>query len=150
MERIRISRSLEPGKYLIIAIAVILLVVLFYSYKETNALICCITFLALLGLLYYLFSIAKTVEFDEQDLFISNKNESEVIPLNKVFGIKFTMTRINNNNFWKIKYVGNDGNKKAVRILPKRDKFDAFKKLVKEKNPGVEIKNWSHSFDFDQ
>src|SRR4051812_12990447 len=105
MNRLKISTSLEVGKYLMIFIAVILTVILFYSYNDTNTLIACIFLLALSGLLYYLFSIAKTVEFDEHHLIISDKTKSEVIALNNVLKIKLTMTQVNNNNLWKIKYV---------------------------------------------
>ena len=141
---------MEAGKYLMIFIAVILIIVLFYSYNDANTSIPCTIFLALSGLLYYLFSIAKTVEFDDHHLFISDKTEIEAIPLSNIFTIKLTMTQVNDDNFWKIKYVGNDGSNKAVRILPKRDNFEIFKKTVQEKNPDVKIRNWSHSFDLDQ
>lgn len=150
MERLRISRSLEAGKYLVTVIAVISIVVLFYTYNDANTSIPCMIFLAMSGILYYLFSIAKTVEFDEQHLFISDKKRSEVIPLNNVFKIKLTMTQINNDNFWKIKYIGNDGKENVVRILPQRENFEVFKKTVEQKNSQVEIRKWSHSFDVDQ
>ena len=150
MERLRISRSLEAGKYVMLVIGLVLITVLFFLNEDTNTLITCAIFLVISGVLYYLFSNAKTVEFDEVNMFISNKKGNEVIPLTNIFRIKLTMTQINNDNFWKIKYTGEQGEKLAVRILPKRDTFEVFKRVVREKSPSVEIKNWSHSFDLDQ
>ena len=60
------------------------------------------------------------------------------------------MTSINEEKMWKFKYLDEKGDIKSVRFLPKYKQLDLFKKAVSMKNPGVEIKNWSHSFDFDQ
>ena len=133
-----------------LVIGLVLIVALLFSYKDANTAIPCVALLISAAALYYLFSKAKRVEFDEHHLIISSKTHTEVVPLASVLTIKLTMTQINNDNFWKIKYIGNDGTKRAVRILPNRENFEVFKNAVQLKNPQVKIRSWSHSFDLDQ
>ena len=68
-----------------LVIGLVLITVLFFLNENTNTLITCAIFLVISGVLYYLFSNAKTVEFDEVNMFISNKKGNEVIPLTNIF-----------------------------------------------------------------
>lgn len=97
----------------------------------------------------FLISKLRTVEFDDEYLYITYKKIEQKIPLENVFYIKLTMIEVNNFNFWKMKYLDNEKNNCSVRFLPNRNFYD-FKELIKVKNKNVKIRNWSHSFDFDQ
>jgi len=101
---------------------------------------------------YYLIDKAKVVEFDHNFMYLTGKAGEEKIPLKEIYNIKLTMTEINNRNMWKIDYFDNDGAEKSVRILPRwsHKHLDEFKDYVKAANKDAKIKNWTHSFDFDQ
>jgi hypothetical protein len=108
--------------------------------------------LLLMGFFFYRINRTKTVEFNAEYMYLTGKEGEECIPLKDVYKIKFTMTSLSNENFWKIGYTDTQGRQRAVRILPKyrKEKFSSFQQLVKKANPGVRIRNWSHSFDFDR
>ncbi|HWJ28210.1 MAG TPA: hypothetical protein VNS32_16825, partial [Flavisolibacter sp.] len=95
---------------------------------------------------------AKTVEFDKDNMYVTDRRNEVSLPLKNVYKIKLTMTRINNRHLWKIGYYNNEGEAKAVRILPGRfyKYFNEFEEAVKKANPDVKISNWTWSFDLDQ
>lgn len=111
-----------------------------------------LVFLSISIILYFLFDKAKTVEFDTNYMYVSGKGEEERILLSDVFKIKLTMTKINNRSMWKISYYDVNKAQKSVRVLPRwfYENFNEFKAAVKSANEDVTIKNFSHSFDFDQ
>ncbi|WP_276481083.1 hypothetical protein [Paraflavitalea pollutisoli] len=150
MERLQISSNLRSGRYIALLVGLVALFILIRSWEETQTVIVCGVLVAIAGFLYYLHDKAKTVEFDEGSMYISRKDVTETVPLAAIYSIKLTMTQVNDRNLWKIKYLNSNGEKSAVRFLPRRDAFEAFKKAVQEKNGSVDIKNWSHSLDFDQ
>ena len=102
--------------------------------------------------LYYFFNTAKTVEFDENHMYVRDKEKKEEkIPLNRIYKIKLTMIEINNKSLWKIYYYNENQVETSVKILPRwmNLNFNKFKDAVKTANKDAEIRNWSHSFDFD-
>jgi ribosomal protein L31E len=120
-----------------------------FDTKNTSIIV---LFLIISAVLYYLFDVSKTVEFDNDFMYIKGKSGEEKIPLKNVYKIKLTMIEINKNNMWKIGYYDNNRIKKSVRILPRflNKHFDEFTIQVKIANKNVNIQNWSHSLDLDQ
>lgn len=154
--RHRISSNLRVGRYVMLAVAILLLLILVSAFigqvfKQDQA-IGAMVGLIVAGILYYLFDHSKTVEYNQAFMFISGKTGTKEIPLKQIFKIKRTMTQINDRSMWKIKYLDDAGQEQSVRILPKvfGEGFREFKATVKSVNRKVEIQNWSHSFDFDQ
>jgi hypothetical protein len=140
------------GKYLILVVQAYLLYFIFFKDINNETKAAYVVGILISAVLFYLFHQAKKVEFDDDYMYISNREKTEVVPLGKVYKIKLTMTSINNSPLWKIGYYDEFGNTKAVRILPKlwSSDFERFKETVSTKNGNVKIKNWSHSFDLDQ
>jgi hypothetical protein len=152
MNRIRIPRDIEIGKYLVLLIGIVVIIVLFGTFGDSEATAVCFIFLIVCIVLFYLLHHSKTVEFDDHFMYITGRQISKKVPLERVYQIKFTMTQINRQHMWKIGYYDESNEEQSVRILPKvSDKsFDKFTDKVKEKNHQVKVKSWSHSFDFDQ
>lgn len=101
----------------------------------------------------WLLAKQRKVMFDDYYLYITTGKHTKQIPLENIHKIKLTMTNIGTARFaWKIGYTDNNSEEKTIRILPGagNNYFEEFKHKVREKNPSVMIKNWSHSFDFDQ
>jgi hypothetical protein len=99
-------------------------------------------------LLLAIFSL-KVIEFDPEYVYITHRNKTKIISIEKVLKIKLTMIYVGSENIWKIKYLDLDDSIKSVRLLP-NENFEEFVNLVKEKKPNVEFQNWSHSLDLDQ
>jgi len=152
----RLSSHIRPARFLFLLVGLGLGYVLFNSLMkgttDQESMIVMSVFLLACVILYYLFDQAKTVEFDNDYMYIKGKTGEETIPLKDVHKIKLTMTKINNRSMWKIGYKNQWGTEKSVRILPRwlHSEFDEFKTLVQAANKNVNIQNWSHSFDLDQ
>lgn len=112
------------------------------------------SFYKLLGLLgfasifFYISYSSKSIEFDEEFMYIKGKKMDEKIDLKNINKIRLTLDRINNSSYWKIQYVS-ENEEKSVKFIPKWNDFEEFKKLVKQKNPNVIIQSWAHSLEFD-
>lgn len=154
--RYRISSDTRTTKYLFLAIGIGLVVVIINSLGEENFnpkdLIGYFAFLLPCALFYYFFDRTKTVEYDNQFMYVIWKNEEEKVALRNIIQIKLTMTSINDRSLWKISYHDQSGAKKSVRFLPKwfHQHFEQFKSLVQKENKKVVIQNWASSLDFDQ
>lgn len=103
-----------------------------------------------IGILYIVFYLPDNIEFDNDHLFIIRRRKEIVVDLKDIYLIKVTMISIGYRSLWKIRYTNNneDG---AARFYSRyfSSSFDNFCNQVKAKNPHVEIKNYSWSFDFD-
>ncbi|QEC67015.1 hypothetical protein FRZ67_06795 [Panacibacter ginsenosidivorans] len=101
--------------------------------------------------IYFVFD-STLLEFDEESLYIINRNETQQIPLANIYKIKRTAFNINYSKFWKIGYKDNEGIDKTIRFMPKlfNNALTNFQQKVKMHNPDVYIKKWTWSFDFDQ
>ncbi|MES2732694.1 MAG: hypothetical protein V4714_13135 [Bacteroidota bacterium] len=152
MNRVRISKNLEIGKYLMLAIGIAMVVAILTTVNDSEGSVAFFIFLFVSVILFFLFHYSKTVEFDEDFMYVSGRQINTKVPLVRVYKIKRTMTQINKQYMWKISYYDEQDAEQSVRILPKvgNGRFDHFTDLVKEKNQAAQIKNWSHSFDFDQ
>lgn len=152
--RNRISTNIRLARFLFVALGIGLLFDLTYTIFKNDydqeKIIVEIVFLIINSILYYLFDKAKTVEFDDDFMYVTGKAGEEKIPLKDIYKIKLTLAEINDRNMWKIGYYDNSQNEKIVRILPAYPQFDNFKKGVMAANKDLKIRNWSHSFDIDQ
>ncbi|WP_223649468.1 hypothetical protein [Hymenobacter psoromatis] len=100
-------------------------------------------------LVYRVINSSFATAFDASTLYLYKKLGTEQIPLNQVNKIKFTMFRVGYQHYWKIGYFDAANQQQSVRIIPSVQ-LQAFEQAVRQKNPRVEVSNWSHSFDFDQ
>ncbi len=107
--------------------------------------------IVMLYLSYFPVYKAKTVEFDYEYMYITDSLVNEMVPLGNIYKIQLTMIGSNYNNFWKIGYSNQTNATNFVRLLPVEltGDWERFKKLVRHKNPLVEIKNWATSWETD-
>lgn len=100
-------------------------------------------FIFLLIGLYFIFDKAKSIEFDDENLFITSKNSDEKIPFNNILKIKKTLAEINDRDIWKIQYLDKNNIEKSIRIWPRWNSkyFEEFKKITLNINKEIEIKS---------
>ena len=100
-------------------------------------------FIFLLIGLYFVFDKAKSIEFDNEYLFISSKNSNEKISFKNILKIKKTLAEINDRDMWKIYYRDKNNIEKSSRIWPRWNSkyFEEFKSLALNKNDEIEIKS---------
>jgi len=84
---------------------------------------------------------ASTLEFDDENIYVSNKRGGDVIPLENVASFKLTSLQINNRHFWKLFYIDDIGADQSIKFLPRFESLDSFIDKVKMKNPKVEIRD---------
>jgi hypothetical protein len=103
--------------------------------------------------LYQNFLRTKQFAFDPENFYIIRKDSTELIPLKNIFQIALATSAVSKNSvrgysdYYRISYK-NDGEEKDILITiysRMEENFNDFRKFVKEKNPSVEIKNWSTS-----
>ena len=119
MERIELTRSIQPLKYLLLIVAFFSIREIF-SYHTTiipdliaaGIAICSIT-------LAYLIHNMSSIEFDDKTMFVSNRRFQEQIFLKNVIEIKLTSGSFNDSHFWKICYFQDTDEKRTIFILPK-------------------------------
>jgi hypothetical protein len=83
---------------------------------------------------------ASTIEFDDENMYVTNKRFDDVIPLKNVTAVKLTSLQVNQMHFWKICYYDSLNDKQTLSILPLYKGLNLFMTRVEEKNPGAEIK----------
>lgn len=85
---------------------------------------------------------AKSIEFDNEYLFISSKNSEEKISFKNILKIKKTIAEINDRDIWKIYYRDKNNIEKSIRIWPRLNSkyFEEFKSIALNKNNEIEIK----------
>ncbi len=147
MARLRISRSRPFFKYLLLVVILfclyLIIVNAFFGHSNTNS--STIITAAIIGIIAlfatYNERYAPVIEFDDENMYLSNKTSNEEVPLKQVTAIKLTSNRINNSHYWDISYCDNSDNNYIVQILPNIKNFKLFRERVKEKNPQAEIKD---------
>jgi hypothetical protein len=149
MERTKISRDLDVGKYLMLGIGLVLIVYMVIADDRETLLLPFGIFLSVCAILFFLFHHAKTVEFDQQYLHIRGRQTYVTVPLHRIVMIGLTTTKINKESMWKIVYTDERDEEQSVRILPERKNFRRFTRYMEEHHPGVRVKNWEHAFDSD-
>ncbi|NIK93609.1 hypothetical protein GZ212_15720 [Mangrovimonas sp. CR14] len=99
-------------------------------------------FIFMLTGLYFVFDRAKSIEFDNQHLFILSKNLDEKIPFKNIKKIKKTLAEINDRDIWKIYYRDKNNIEKSIRVWPRWNSkyFEEFKSVALENNNEIVIK----------
>jgi len=150
----RLSTNIKPYRFFFLAAAINLCYELVNEIYSGEVLLPSVIilpiFTIILLVLAYFIGKARTVEFDEQFMYVTGIDINEAILLSNIVTIKLTMTSFGNQSLWKIWYLDENKIKKSVRVLPFYKSFNEFKTLVKSKNQKVEIRNFSHTFDLDQ
>ncbi len=145
--RKRISTNTRNWKYVPIVIGLLMIVMIVKILTENKNDILAIgiltLFVFLLIGLYFVFDKAKSIEFDNEYLFISSKNSSERISFKNIRKIKKTLAEINDRDIWKIYYRDKNNNEKSIRIWPRWNSnyFEEFKDTALKKNNDIEIKS---------
>jgi hypothetical protein len=118
------------------------LVLIFCTAHYPELLLIAIPIFILLDYLLYYFP--DKVDFDNEHFYIKRKKGEERVALKDIYLVTRTGVSIGHKSIWKVKYINYNG-EGVVRFFPRNisSSFDDFIKLVKEKNPGVEVKNFS-------
>ena len=95
---------------------VILISILNYQFNLEVVLIL-IAIFAFAGYLIYWLLTMKTIDFDSDNIYISNKDNEEIIPIQNINFIKLTVDGINKKSFWKLKYTDNNNELKECLVL---------------------------------
>jgi len=101
--------------------------------------------------IYYIIK-PRIIRFDDNYLYVCRGKEIKKVPLERIYKIKLTMSKIGLQRVWKIGYTDSHNQSETVRVILRlwNNNFQLFQEKVKEKNPSIRIQDWSHSFDFDQ
>jgi hypothetical protein len=149
MDRIRLSAdlTLEMVGVLIFAVAFPLLV---SNYQQTALTIFLIVVLELFPctIFYYLLTM-KVVEFDDEFLYLIGRGKEEEIQLERITTIKISMGGLNHRNFWKLTYVGVNGEEEYLTFVPKKSckELVNLQNEVKKKSPKAIIENVASSLN---
>ena len=145
--RKRISTKTRNWKYVPIVIGILLIgmiiKILTENKNDTLAVGILTLFVLLLTGLYFVFDKAKSIEFDNEYLFISSKKSNEKISFKNIRKIKKTLAEINDRDIWKIYYRDKSNIEKSIKIWPRWNSnyFEQFKEMALKKNNEIEIKN---------
>ena len=103
------------------------------SFSQTFYIACSIGIL-IPAIIYFLLSRAKTLEFDNNFMYVIGRKEEEKIELKDVVEIKKSTIVINGENKWEISYYNKMREIKSIKILPNfsNTNFDEFKTLVEK------------------
>ena len=124
------------------------LVKVFHGEKNWEPLIVLSGLILLFSGLIYLIHQLRTVDFDQENIYITFMKETDKIPLENITKVKMIVISVNEASFYKISYKTLHGGNDSVRIIPTSN-FEEFKLALKGKNNAIKVRNWSHSFDFD-
>jgi hypothetical protein len=145
--RKRISTNTRNWKYVPIIIGILMVGIIIKILTENNddvlALGILTLFIFLLIGLYFVFDKAKSIEFDNEYLFISSKHSDEKISFKNILKIKKTLTEINDRDIWRIYYRDRYNTEKSVKIWPRWNSkyFEEFKNVALKNNNEIEIKS---------
>lgn len=147
MRRKRISTNTRNWKYVPIIIGILIILIIIKILTENNNDVLGVgiltLFIFLLTGLYFVFDRAKSIEFDNEYLFISSKNSEEKISFKNILKIKKTFAEINDRDIWKIYYRDRNNIEKSIIIWPRWDSkyFEEFKNVALKNNNEIEVKS---------
>jgi hypothetical protein len=142
MNKITISRSRPLFKYVTFLITLFCLYVVVVNFKKDMGTVVAAGVIAILSFIasyreYY----AVSIEFDDDNMYVSNKKFNGQIPLKRIAAINLTSNRVNQSHYWDIIYKDAKNDEHTLQILPKNKNFALFREKLKERNPDVEIKD---------
>lgn len=145
--RRRISTNKRSWKYVPIIIGILMIGMIIKILTENKNDILAIgiltLFVFLLTGLYFVFDRAKSIEFDNEHLFILSKNSEERISFKNIRKIKKTIAEINDRDIWKIYYRDKNNIETSIRVWPRWNSkyFEEFKITALDKNNEIEIQS---------
>ncbi|MDC6362393.1 MULTISPECIES: hypothetical protein [Flavobacteriaceae] len=145
--RRRISTNKRSWKYVPIIIGILMIGMIIKILTENKNGILAIGILTLFVLLltglYFVFDRAKSIEFDNEHLFISSKNSEERISFKNIRKIKKTIAEINDRDIWKIYYRDKNNIETSIRVWPRWNSkyFEEFKITALDRNNEIEIQS---------
>ena len=108
---------------------------------------------------YFLSRMEKpVVEFDQEYLYVTNLDMcyEETIPLSRITRLNMRPESFKSGNYWFYEHsitYGDEFNVEArivFYIFTREKSLKQFIKLVKEKNPAFNYKNWTHTLDLSE
>lgn len=100
-----------------------------------------IVLLVSLGL-YFLFTISRRLQYDDQNFYIIRGSNERAIHFSSIISIKKTSTKVNGERYWKMVYLDEFRIKHNCRFFSSFNK--EFHTRVRTVNPDVVI--WTHPF----
>lgn len=139
MERSRLTRSLQPFKYVlgIIGLFCLYITIIYLHNSQTVLVAGPIALISIIGA--YKIHYSAVIEFDNENMYLTAIGADDAVPLKQVSAVKLTSFTLNKIHFWKIVYTDNNGDEQSVTFLPVYKSLGLFIDKVKEKNPGAEI-----------
>lgn len=95
--------------------------------------------LVFLGL-YFLFSISRRLQYDDQNFYIIRGSNERAIHFSSIISIKKTSTKVNGERYWKMVYLDEFKVERRCRFFSSFNKD--FHNKVRSVNPDVVI--WTH------
>lgn len=141
MERIMLSRDISFYKYIMGFVTLFCIYIMIMYHNDGRSIIIAGIAGVISFIITYRSYYSSTLEFDDENIYVSNKRGDEDIPLKNVTSFKLTSLQLNNRHFWKLQYTDDIGDEQSIKFLPLYGSLDSFMDKVKMKNPEVEIKN---------
>lgn len=150
MERTRLTSNLSFEIFGVICLPIVLYMLV--SGNELNFYSKLILFIifGLFALLLYFLLTLKTIDFDDNYVYLISNSKEEIIPIENITYIKLTMSGINSKDFWEMRYINENNEEISLSFVPKSVKATIFtlEELIKLKNPEADIENHASSLDF--
>lgn len=141
MKKMTLSRSMPFVKYLMGVITLFCIYVIIMYHNDRTTIISAGIFGIISFIVAYRSYYASTVEFDDQNMYVSNKRGDDVIPMKNITSFRLTSMQVNNQHFWEIQYVDDINDVQTLKFLPLSRNLDSFIDKVKVQNSNVDIKD---------
>jgi hypothetical protein len=148
--RYRVSRNIRVGRLLIIPVTAALLFVNIYVFfisgqRADNSAYYIVpgisAIVLIVAILFYrYFDRAMTIEYDEMNMFITDKSGTHTIPLGDIKSLTMTTTRLNDIFQWKLVYIENQMTEEFVLFFPRPLNLNlgSFGKAILNLNPNAQ------------
>ncbi|HEX8516356.1 MAG TPA: hypothetical protein VF868_09170 [Bacteroidia bacterium] len=153
--RRRISTNIRVGRLLILPLTVGLLILNIYVFfisddkldNSSSFIISGISviFMVIGYFLYKYLDNEKTIEYDDNNMYVSGKFGTKEIQLAKITSLIMTPTRLNDNFKWKIIYIDKDNTEGFVIFFsrPLNVNLADFSKAIMTKNSDAKVQGFS-------
>jgi len=139
MERSRLSRSLQPFKYILGIIGLFCLYITIIYLHDGQTVLIAGSIAVVSIVVAYRIHYSAVIEFDNENMYLTAKGAGDEIPLKQVSAVKLTSFTVNRMPFWRVSYTDNNGDEQSVTFLPAYKSLGVFINKVKEKSPAAEI-----------
>ncbi|MEO8151283.1 MAG: hypothetical protein ABI723_26870 [Bacteroidia bacterium] len=119
MEKTRLTTSLAFEMFALLCIPFVMLTAISNYQINLQVILLVILIFAFEGFLFYYLFKLKTIEFDDNYVYIVSDSSEESVPLENIRAIKLTMAGINKKDFWKMNYIDTNNDEKSLSFVPK-------------------------------